>query len=81
MYEQGVSELYQEIARRVVAYLKLPCNSLNLNTENQAGIPLYMQAVSGNANDSETFKKKHSVQLSILKNPSYEFFKSNSRLA
>lgn len=31
-YEQGVSELYQEIAARVVAYLKLPCNSLNLDT-------------------------------------------------
>ena len=32
LYEQGVSELYQEIAARVVAYLKLPCNSLNLDT-------------------------------------------------
>ena len=30
---------------------------LNLITENQAGIPVYMQACSGNANDTETFKK------------------------
>ena len=32
LYEEGVSELYQEIAARVVGYLKLPCNSLNLDT-------------------------------------------------
>ena len=98
VYELGVSGLYQEIALRVVKYLKLPCNSLNIDTtsfhldgqyerdidaksihitrgysrdhrpdlnqvvlslitENQAGIPLYMQAVSGNVNDTETFKK------------------------
>ena len=108
LYEHGVSELYQEIALRVVAYLKLPCNSLNLDTtsfhldgqyerdidaqaihitrgysrdhrpdlnqvvlslitENQAGIPLYMQAVSGNANDSETFKKTVKSHLKSLK--------------
>lgn len=108
LYEQGVSELYQEIAARVVSYLKLPCNSLNLDTtsfhldgqyghdinaqaihitrgysrdhrpdlnqvvlslitENQAGIPLYMQAVSGNANDSETFKKTVKSHLKSLK--------------
>jgi len=30
---------------------------LNLITENQAGIPVYMQACSGNTNDSEGFKK------------------------
>jgi transposase len=29
---------------------------LNLITENQAGIPVYMQACSGNTNDSESFK-------------------------
>lgn len=108
LYEQGVSELYQEIAVRVVAYLKLSCNSLNLDTtsfhldgqyehdinaqaihitrgysrdnrpdlnqvvlslitENQAGIPLYMQAVSGNANDTETFKKTVKSHLKSLK--------------
>jgi transposase len=108
LYEQGVSELYQEIAIRVVDYLKLPCNSLNIDTtsfhldgqyerdvdaqsihitrgysrdhrpdlnqvvlslitENQAGIPLYMQAVSGNANDTETFKKTVKSHLKSLK--------------
>lgn len=30
---------------------------LNLITENQAGIPVYMQACSGNTNDTEGFKK------------------------
>ena len=29
---------------------------LNLITENQAGLPVYMQACSGNSNDSESFK-------------------------
>ena len=108
LYEQGVSELYQAIASRVVTYLKLPCNSLNLDTtsfhvdghyardidaqtihitrgysrdhrpdlnqvvlslitENQAGIPLYMQAVSGNANDTATFKKTVKSHLKSLK--------------
>ena len=32
LYELGVSGLYQEIALRVVKYLKLPCNSLNIDT-------------------------------------------------
>lgn len=108
LYEEGVSELYQEIAARVVTYLKLPCKSLNLDTtsfhldgqyerdidaqaihitrgysrdhrpdlnqvvlslitENQAGIPLYMQAVSGNANDTDTFKKTVKSHLKSLK--------------
>lgn len=40
---------------------------LNLITENQAGIPLYMQACSGNANDTETFKKLVKSHLSSLK--------------
>lgn len=107
LYVQGVSDLYQEIAALVVRYLKLPCNSLNLDTtsfhldgqyerdidaksihitrgysrdhrpdlnqvvlslitENQAGIPLYMQAVSGNANDTETFKKTVKSHLKSL---------------
>ena len=32
LYELGVSGLYQEIALRVVKYLKLPCKSLNIDT-------------------------------------------------
>lgn len=40
---------------------------LNLITENQAGIPLYMQACSGNANDMETFKKTVKSHLKSLK--------------
>jgi len=108
LYEEGVSELYQEIAMLVVKYLKLPCKSLNLDTtsfhldgeyeqdidatcikitqgysrdhrpdlnqvvlslitENQAGIPLYMQACSGNAQDTETFKKTVKAHLKSLK--------------
>jgi transposase len=108
LYESGVSELYQTLALRVVKYLGLPCNSLNLDTtsfhldgeyeqdidaksiqitrgysrdhrpdlnqvvlslitENQAGIPLYMQACSGNANDMETFKKTVKSHIKSLK--------------
>lgn len=108
LYEQGVSELYQEIALRVVNYLKLTCNSLNLDTtsfhvdgqyeedidaqavritrgysrdhrpdlnqivlslitENQAGIPLYMQACNGNANDTKVFKETVQLHLKSLK--------------
>ncbi len=40
---------------------------LNLITENQAGIPLFMQACSGNAQDGETFKKTVSAHLGSLK--------------
>lgn len=40
---------------------------LNLITENQAGIPLYMQACSGNANDMETFKKTVKAHVKSLK--------------
>ena len=40
---------------------------MSLITENQAGIPLYMQAVSGNVNDTETFKKTLKSHLKILK--------------
>lgn len=40
---------------------------LSLITENQAGIPLYMQACSGNANDTETFKKTVKSHLKSLK--------------
>ncbi len=108
LYDQGVSELYQDIAVRVIDYLKLPCHSLNMDTtsfhldgyyeqdidaksikitrgysrdhrpelnqvvlnlitENQAGIPLYMQACSGNAQDTETFKKTVKAHLRSLK--------------
>lgn len=98
LYEYGVSNLYQDLAEKVILHLGLPCQSvhldstsfhvdgeydietdskairltrgysrdhrpdlnqviLNLITENQAGIPVYMQACSGNTNDSEGFKK------------------------
>lgn len=108
LYEEDVSALYQDIAVRVIDYLKLPCNSLNLDTtsfhldgdyeqdidaksiritrgysrdhrpelnqvvlslitENQAGIPLYMQACNGNAQDTETFKKTVKAHLKSLK--------------
>ena len=40
---------------------------LNLITENQAGIPVYMKACSGNANDTETFKKFVKSHIKSLK--------------
>ena len=40
---------------------------LNLITENQAGIPVYMQAANGNTNDSEGFKKIVKSHVSSLK--------------
>lgn len=40
---------------------------LNLITENQAGIPVYMQACSGNTNDSHGFKKLVKSHVSSLK--------------
>ncbi len=40
---------------------------LNLITENQAGIPLYMQAANGNTNDSEGFKKIVKSHIGSLK--------------
>jgi transposase len=40
---------------------------LNLITENQAGLPVYMQACSGNTNDSESFKKLVKSHVSSLK--------------
>ena len=108
LYEFGVTELYQELAERVVNYLKLPCKSLNVDTtsfhvdgeyeqdidakaiqitrgysrdhrpelnqvilnlitENQAGIPLYMQACSGNNNDMDIFKKLVKSHIKSLK--------------
>jgi len=40
---------------------------LSLITENQAGIPVYMKAHSGNSNDSETFKKLVKSHIKSLK--------------
>lgn len=40
---------------------------LSLITENQAGIPVYMKAHSGNNNDSETFKKLIKSHITSLK--------------
>ncbi len=40
---------------------------LNLITGNQAGIPVYMKACSGNTNDSETFKKLVKSPIKSLK--------------
>tara|TARA_B110000091_G_scaffold6546_1_gene6379 strand:- start:603 stop:1532 length:930 start_codon:yes stop_codon:yes gene_type:complete len=40
---------------------------LNLITENQAGIPVYMQACSGNTNDSEGFKRIVKSHVNSLK--------------
>lgn len=40
---------------------------LNLITDNQAGIPVYMQACSGNTNDSESFKKLVKSHVNSLK--------------
>jgi transposase len=40
---------------------------LNLITENQAGLPVYMQACSGNTNDSDSFKKLVKSHISSLK--------------
>ena len=40
---------------------------LNLITENQAGLPVYMQACSGNSNDSETFKQLVKSHIGSLK--------------
>ena len=47
---------------------------LNLITENQAGIPVYMQAASGNINDNEGFKnivKHHISSLKAAQNARY----------
>lgn len=108
LYEQGVSDVYQSLAEKVVNHLGLACQSLhldstsfhvdgayeseddlqtiritkgysrdhrpelnqvilNLITENQAGLPVYMQACSGNTNDSEGFKKIVKSHIASLK--------------
>lgn len=109
LYDVGVSKLYQQLSEKVISHLKLPCNSLhldstsfhldgeytsedtdtkaislvkgysrdhrpelnqvvlNLITENQAGIPLYMQAASGNTNDMKGFNQIVKSHISSLK--------------
>lgn len=108
LYELDVSKLYQGLSEQVVRHLKLPCDSvhldstsfhvdgdydkeddigciditkgysrdhrpelnqviLNLITESQAGIPVYMQACSGNTNDSEAFKRIVKSHIASLK--------------
>jgi transposase len=109
LYNFGVSDLYQNIAEKVIAHLGLECSALNLDstsmhvdgdyktdgnetkainitrgysrdhrpelnqvilnliTENQAGIPVYMQACSGNTNDSEGFKRIVKSHVNSLK--------------
>ena len=109
LYENDVSQLYQEISEKVVKHLRLPCDGLhldstsfhvdgeyeedgektshikltkgysrdhrpelnqvilNLITENQAGIPVYMQACSGNTNDTDSFKKIVRAHIKSLK--------------
>ena len=51
--------------------MKLPCNLnqaiLLLMTENQAGIPVFMAASSGNINDNTNFKKVISKHLKCYK--------------
>ncbi|SQD79395.1 protein of unknown function [Moritella yayanosii] len=47
---------------------------LNLITENQTGIPVYMQAASGHINDNEGFKniiKQHVKSLKAANNNRY----------
>lgn len=54
---------------------------LNLITENQAGIPVYMQPASGNINDLEGFKKIVKSHLSSLKAAqSCQYFIADSAL-
>ena len=108
LYEEGVSELYEDIALTVVRYLGLEPKSINIDTtsfhldgdyetdsdaqaikitrgysrdhrpelnqvilnlitENQAGLPLYMQACSGNASDMDLFKKTVKSHVKSLK--------------
>ena len=108
LFEYGVSDIYQQLSEKVVQYLELPCEAINIDTtsfhvdgdyevdddfkgvrltrgysrdhrpelnqvilslitENQAGIPVYMKAHSGNTNDSETFKKLVKSYISSLK--------------
>ena len=111
LYDNGVSELYQNLAIKVVKHLKLPCKALNLDgtsfhvdgeynsnenpddlnciqicrgysrdhrpdlnqvvlqlmTENEAGIPVFMAPGSGNINDKTCFREIIKNHLSCFK--------------
>ncbi len=68
-YEQDIDAKSIQITRGYSRDHRPDLNQvvLSLITENQAGIPLYMQACSGNANDTETFKKTVKSHLKSLK--------------
>lgn len=111
LYDAGVSDLYLNLAVKVVNHLKLPCKALNLDgtsfhvdgvynshdnpddlncihicqgysrdhrpdlnqvvlqlmTENQAGIPVFMAPASGNVNDKTCFQEIIKNHLSCFK--------------
>lgn len=111
LYDVGVSDLYLNLAIKVVNHLKLPCKVLNLDgtslhtdgvynsnedpddlncihicrgysrdhrpdlnqvvlqliTENEAGIPVFMAPASGNVNDKTCFKEIIKNHLSCFK--------------
>lgn len=68
-YEQDIDAKCIQITRGYSRDHRPDLNQvvLSLITENQAGIPLYMQACSGNANDMDTFKKTVKSHLKSLK--------------
>jgi transposase len=68
-YEQDIDAQCIQITRGYSRDHRPDLNQvvLNLITENQAGIPLYMQACSGNANDMDIFKKTVKSHLKSLK--------------
>ncbi len=69
VYEQDIDAQCIQITRGYSRDHRPDLNQvvLNLITENQAGIPLYMQACSGNSNDMEIFKKTVKSHLKSLK--------------
>ncbi|WP_257296294.1 IS1634 family transposase [Endozoicomonas sp. YOMI1] len=111
LYDVGVSDLYLNLAIKVVNHLKLPCKALNLDgtslhtdgvynsnenpddlncihicrgysrdhrpdlnqvvlqliTENEAGIPVFMAPASGNVNDKTCFQEIIKNHLSCFK--------------
>lgn len=68
-YEQDIDATSIKITRGYSRDHRPDLNQvvLSLITENQAGIPLYMQACSGNMNDVEIFKKTVKSHVSSLK--------------
>lgn len=68
-YEQDIDAQCIQITRGYSRDHRPDLNQvvLNLITENQAGIPLYMQACSGNSNDMEIFKKTVKSHVKSLK--------------